>query len=131
MPTNGLPAGRFLQTLEIVAREGKQLPYSWNSLFSQVIGTEWVRNLKQYPGCAERLGVLASTEQWLEARNLCNRPVYEYITAPAKYAEDLMQAREYSLMLLDIFSCLCLDAMARMGNKPEDLPGKLALPKLT
>lgn len=59
-PTTGLPVERFLQTLEIVAREGKHLSYSWNSLFSQAIGAEWVRNLEQYPGCAEQLEVFVS-----------------------------------------------------------------------
>lgn len=173
-PTTGLPVERFLQTLEIVAREGKHLSYSWNSLFSQTIEAEWVRNLEQDPGCAERLeafvsrfgrmqdtmadkllprwllalaevpgsqietlnraerlGVLASTEQWLEARNLRNRLVHEYITDPARFAEDLLLAREYSLMLLDSFNRLRLDAMTRMGHKTEDLPEELALPRLT
>ncbi|MDD5383774.1 MAG: hypothetical protein PHG89_02690 [Gallionella sp.] len=172
--TTGLPVERFLQTLEIVAREGKHLSYSWNSLFSQTIEAEWVRNLEQDPGCAERLeafvsrfgrmqdtmadkllprwllalaevpgsqietlnraerlGVLASTERWLEARNLRNRLVHEYITDPARFAEDLMLAREYSLMLLDTFNRLRLDAMTRMGHKTEGLPEELALPRLT
>lgn len=173
-PTAGLPAERFLQTLEIVAREGKHLSYSWNSLFSQTIEAEWVRNLEQDPSRAERLeafvsrfgrmqdtmadkllprwllalaevpgsqietlnraerlGVLASTEQWLEARNLRNRLVHEYITDPARFAEDLMLAREYSLMLLDTFNRLRQDAMTRMGHETEDVPEELALPRLT
>jgi len=40
------------------------------------------------------LGVLTSTEQWLEARNLRNRLVHEYITEPEKFAEDLALAKE-------------------------------------
>ena len=43
--TTGLPVERFLQTLEIVAREGKQLSYSWKSLFAQAIDVEWVDRL--------------------------------------------------------------------------------------
>jgi len=171
--TTGLPAERFLQTLEIVAREGKHLTYSWNSLFGKTIEAGWVRNLEQDPVCAERLeafvsrfgrmqdtmadkllprwllalaevpgsqietlnraerlGVLASTERWLEARNLRNRLVHEYITGPARFAEDLMLAREYSLMLLDTFNRLRLDAMTRMGHKTEALPEELILPRL-
>lgn len=169
-PTTGLPVERFLQT--IVAREGKHLSYSWNSLFSQTIEAEWVRNLEQDPGCAERLeafvsrfgrmqdtmadkllprwllalaevpgsqietlnraerlGVLPSTERWLEARNLRNRLVHEYITNPARFAEDLVLAKEYSLMLLDTFNRLRRYAMTRMGFGNENLPEKLALPQ--
>jgi len=59
-PTTGLPVERFLQTLEIVAREGKHLTYSWNSLFSQMIDAEWVHNLEQDPACAERLEAFVS-----------------------------------------------------------------------
>lgn len=167
----GLPVTRFLQTLEIVAKEGKHLSYSWNSLFSQKIDIEWAASLEQNPGCAEqleafvsrygrmqdtiadklfprwllalaevpgsqietlnraeRLGVLSSTEQWLEARNLRNRLIHEYITDAAKLVEDLALAKEYSLMLMKTFNALRQDAMTRMGHKQEDLPEELALP---
>ncbi|BBP05757.1 hypothetical protein TPL01_32910 [Sulfuriferula plumbiphila] len=171
-PTAGLPIARFLQTLEIVARTGKHLSYSWNSLFSQPIDAAWVRNLEQDPGCAERLeafvsrfgrmqdtmadklfprwllalaetpgsqietlnraerlGVLSSTEQWLEARNLSNRLVHEYITEPEKFAEDLALAKEYSLLLLDTYNRLRQDAIERMGQEAESLPEALTLPR--
>lgn len=81
----------------------------------------WLLALAEVPGSqietlnrAERLGVLPSTERWLEARNLRNRPVHEYITDPARFAEDLVLAREYSLMLLDTFNRLLRYAMTRM-----------------
>jgi hypothetical protein len=133
------PAERFLQTLEIVSREGKHLSYSWSRLFNQSIDIAWVDNLEKDPHCAEqleafisrfgrtqdtiadkllprwlhalaevpgsqietlnravRLGVLTGTERWLEARNLRNRVVHEYMTDPAKYVEDVGLAREYS-----------------------------------
>lgn len=171
-PAAGLPIARFLQTLEIIAREGKHLSYSWNSLFSQTIDAGWVRNLEHAPAIAERLeafvsrfgrmqhtmadklfprwllalaetpgsqietlnraerlGVLTSTEQWLEARNLRNRLVHEYMTEPEKFAEDLALAKEYSLMLLDTFNRLRQDAIARMGHKAESLPEALTLPR--
>lgn len=141
--TAGLPVERFLQTLEIVAREGKHLSYSWHSLFSQTIDAEWVRNLEHAPEIAERpgsqietlnraerLGIVTSTERWLEARNLRNRLVHEYITDPERFAEDLNLAKEYSPMLLDVFNRSRQDAMTRMGleeeNLPESLPVNLA-----
>lgn len=169
----GLPTERFLQTLEIVAREGTQLSYSWSRLFSQPVDVEWVRHLNQAPEIAEqlealvsrfgrmqdtmtdkllprwlialaetpgshietlnraeRLGVLASTEQWLEARHLRNRLVHEYVTDPAKFAEDLALAKEYSLMLLETFNGLRQDAITRMGFEKESLPEALPLPHL-
>ncbi len=58
--TLGLPAARFLHTLEIVAKEGKHLSYSWNSLFNQTIDVEWVVSLEQNPGCAEQLEAFVS-----------------------------------------------------------------------
>lgn len=168
--TAGLPVERFLQTLEIVAREGKHLSYSWRSLFGQTIDATWVRNLDHAPEIAERLeafvsrfgrmqdttadkllprwllalaekpgsqietlnraerlGIVASTERWLEARNLRNRLVHEYMTDPAQFAADLNLAKEYSLMLLHVFNRLREDAMIRMGLEEENLPGGLAV----
>ena len=82
----------------------------------------WLLALAETPGSqietlnrAERLGVLTSTEQWLEARNLPNRLIHEYMTDPARFAEDLMLAREYSLMLLDTFNRMRRDAIERRG----------------
>jgi len=96
----------------------------------------WLLALAETPGSqietlnsAERLGVLTSTEQWLEARNLRNRLVLEYMTEPEKFAEDLALAKEYSLVLLDTFNRLRQDAIARMGHKAENLPEALILPR--
>jgi len=170
-PTLGLPVARFLHTLEIVAKEGKHLSYSWNGLFNQAIDVEWVDSLEQNPSCAEqleafvsrfgrmqdtmadkllprwllalaevpgsqietlnraeRLGVITSTERWLEARNLRNRLVHEYMISSAKFVEDLALAKEYSLMLIDTYNRMRQDAMKRMGHKKESLPEELNLP---
>lgn len=169
--TLALPVARFLQTLEIVSKEGKHLTYSWNSLFRQTIDVEWVVRLEHNPQCAEqleafvsrfgrmqdtmadklfprwllalaevpgsqietlnraeRLGVLSSTERWLEMRNLRNRLVHEYMSEPAKFVEDLVLAKEYSLMLIETYNRLRQDAMTRMRHKKESLPEELLLP---
>lgn len=165
-----LPVTRFLYTLEIAAKEGKHLSYSWNRLSNQAIDVAWVIGVEQNPGCteqleafvsrfgrmqdtitdkllprwllalaelpgsqietlnrAERLSALSSTERWLEARNLCNRLVH--MTDPAKFAQDLVLAKEYSLMLIETFKRLRQDAMARMGHKQENLPEAVLLPE--
>jgi len=169
--TLSLPLARFVHTLEIVAKEGKHLLYSWNSLFNQTINVEWVVGLEQNLGCAEqleafvsrfgrmqdtmadklfprwllalaevpgsqietlnraeRLGVLTSTERWLEMRILRNRLVHEYMTDPVKFVEDLALAKEYSLMLMETYNRLRQDAMTRMGHEKESLPEGLLLP---
>ncbi len=169
--TLNLPVARFLQTLEIVAKEGRHLTYSWIRLFNQIIDVDWVDNLEKNADCAEqmeafvsrfgrmqdtmadklfprwllalaetpgsqietlnraeRLGVLTSTERWLEMRNLRNRLVHEYMTDPAKFAQDLVLAKEYSLILIETFNRLRQDATTRMGHKNENLPEELILP---
>ncbi|SDW09693.1 hypothetical protein SAMN05216317_10262 [Nitrosomonas eutropha] len=146
-PSLDLAQQRFLQTLEIVAKEGKHLTYSWHSLFGQSIDVKWVKDLEhnfaraeqleafvsrfgrmqdtiagkllprwllvlaEEPGSqietlnrAERLGVLASTETWLEMRYLHNRLVHEYMIDPAKFVENLTLTKEYSLILLETFN---------------------------
>lgn len=170
-PSLNLEATRFLQTLEIVAKEGNHLAWSWGRLFSQQVDSNWVAALEKAPdkaeqleaflsrfgrmqdtmagklfprwllalaeeprsqietlNRAERLGVLASTEQWLKMRALRNRLVHEYMTDPARFAEDLALAREYSRTLLETFNRLRQDAITRMGYEPENLPPAIPLP---
>jgi len=52
--TTGLPVERFLQTLGIVAREGKQLSYSWKSLFAQTIDEAVLPSYMDSPCFASR-----------------------------------------------------------------------------
>ena len=58
--TLDLPVARFLHTLEIIAKEGRHLSYSWNRLFNQVIDVEWIDNLEQNPACAEQMEAFVS-----------------------------------------------------------------------
>ena len=60
MPALDLPVARFLDTLEIVAKEGRHLSYSWNSLFNQKIDGRWVASLEQNHSCAEQLEAFVS-----------------------------------------------------------------------
>ena len=50
------------------------------------------------------------------------------MTDPARFAEDVALAKEYSLMLIETFNRLRLDAMTRMGHNPQNLPEELPLP---
>jgi len=49
---------------------------------------------------AERLGLLASASQWLEARALRNRLVHEYMVEAEEFAQSLILADELSQVLL-------------------------------
>lgn len=89
----------------------------------------WLSALAEVPGSqievlnrAERLGVVESTERWLEARKLRNRLVHEYMTAEQAFAEDILLAQEYCAMFIDTFNCLRDFAATRMGVERETLP---------
>jgi hypothetical protein len=94
----------------------------------------WLLALAERPGSqietlnrAERLGVLASAEGWLEARNLRNRLVHEYMTDAGEFARNLVLAGEYSGMLIDTYNRLRVDAMERLQLEPTRLPAALDL----
>jgi hypothetical protein len=59
-----------------------------------------------------------------------NRLVHEYMTDPVKFAQDLVLAKEYSLVLIVTFNCLLQDLNKRMNYKNEKLPQELILPGL-
>jgi hypothetical protein len=74
---------------------------------------------------AERLGVLESVENWLEARNLRNRLVHEYMTDAGKFAQNLLLARQYSLVLINTYNRLRVDTMERLHVEQARLPAAL------
>lgn len=89
----------------------------------------WLRSLAEEPGShievlnrAERLGVLQSTENWLQARHLRNRLIHEYMTDAAAFAEDLILAKEYSLMFGSTYNQVRQFAIDRMGLSMQSLP---------
>lgn len=163
------PLSRFLHTLQIVQREGRQLLWSRSRLFGTPIDEAWVlaldtdpeqaetleafvsrygrmqdtiadkllprwlTALAERPGSqietlnrAERLGVLDDTTKWLEARQLRNRLIHEYMTDAASFATDIALAREYSLMLVETYNRLRLDVMSRLGLQAAQMPEALA-----
>ena len=165
-----LPMDRFLQTMEIVFREGKHLAYSRNRLYTEPIDTAWVEALPGKPELAERLeafvsrygrmqdtmadklfprfllvlaerpgsqietlnrlerlSVVESVENWLEARNLRNRLVHEYMNEAGEFAQNLLLARRYSLMLLENYNRLRADVIERLQMDGKTLPAQLDL----
>jgi hypothetical protein len=71
---------------------------------------------------AERLSVVADVTRWLEARQLRNRLVHEYMTDPAAFAADLNLAASYSIMLINTAQRAREQAAARLHLDPDVLP---------
>ena len=164
-----LARARFQWTLEVVAKEGIHLSYSWYRLFSEPIDVDWVMALANSPEKAERmeafisrfgrmqdtiadkllprwlqalaekpgsqievlnraekLGLLDSTENWLEVRALRNRLVHEYMRDPVVFADDLNLGRQFSHTLVKTYQRMRQDAVERMGFSSENLPAELS-----
>lgn len=61
---------------------------------------------------------------WLEARQLRNRLVHEYMTDCASFAEDLNLAQAYSSVLVETYRRLRMDAVARLKIAAARLPAE-------
>jgi hypothetical protein len=95
----------------------------------------WLVALAEEPGSqietlnrAERLGVLESADRWLEARQLRNRLIHEYMESPSDFAANLQLARELSLLVMATYNRIREDAETRLGIPSADLPERLSLP---
>ncbi|MFW5453675.1 hypothetical protein [Thioalkalivibrio sulfidiphilus] len=96
---------------------------------------ELMRHMQETPGAVldnlnrmEKLGLLKSALDWVEARNLRNRLVHEYMRDPAEFAQALQRARERVALLVDTYNRI-LDYV--LGHFPSDAVshlGKLKLP---
>lgn len=90
----------------------------------------WLLALAEQPGSqievlnrAERLGVVEDVATWLEARQLRNRLIHEYMTDSLSFAEDLNLAKAYSRMLIETCLRLREDAVTRLKIAASQLPG--------
>lgn len=95
----------------------------------------WLLALAEQPGSrietlnrAERLGVLESTQQWLEARQLRNRLVHEYLQSPSDFAADLSAARDLTFQLVDTYNRVRRDAAIRLEMGEAELPAEIPFP---
>jgi len=107
-----------------VSRYGRMQDTMADKLFPR-----WLQVLAERPGSqietlnrVERLGVLDSVESWLEARNLRNRLVHEYMTDTGEFAQYLLLAKSYSLMLSNTYNRLRADTMERLHVEQAHLP---------
>lgn len=89
----------------------------------------WLLALAERPGSqievlnrAERLGVVEDVTTLLEARQLRNRLVHEYMTDGAAFADDIVLAGTYSRMLIDTYRRVRDDAAQRLNLPADRLP---------
>ena len=73
---------------------------------------------------AEKLGFLPSVEQWLDARNLRNKLVHEYMSDPEEFASALNTAHLTVPLLVTTYNAINHYARSRLSNAewPELLP---------
>lgn len=73
---------------------------------------------------AEKLGFLPSVEQWLNARNLRNKLIHEYVSDPEEFAAALNKAHEMVSLLVTVYNSINRYASSRISAAewPELLP---------
>lgn len=96
-----LPLNRFLYTLDIVAREGRHLQYSWGRLYSQPINVDWVRELESAPELAEQLEAFVSRFGRMQdtiADKLLPRWLLALAETPGSHIETLNRAEKLGVI---------------------------------
>ena len=101
---------------------------------AQKLLPRWLAALAETPASvidnlnrAERLGVLESTDRWLEARRLRNRLVHEYMESAETFASDLVLAKDHAGLLVDCYNRMRAFAAERMNIDEAQLPDRLSL----
>ena len=87
------------------------------------------RRLAETPAAAldnlnrmEKLGLLGSVADWIEARNLRNRLVHEYMRDPEEFAGALNRAHQLVSLLVQTYDNLNRYAKTRFGEGLADWP---------
>ncbi len=87
------------------------------------------RQLLERPGAAldnlnrmEKLGLLCSVADWVEARNLRNRLVHEYMRDPEEFAGALRRASELVPLLVETYNRISRYSAERFAGASDDWP---------
>lgn len=93
---------------------------------------ELLRQLLETPGAAldnlnrmEKLGLLRSVTDWLEARNLRNRMIHEYMRDEAAFAGALNRAAELVPLLVDTYNAIHAHIQTRFAAPAQGWPAEL------
>jgi hypothetical protein len=73
----------------------------------------------------EKLGLLRSVTDWVEARNLRNRLAHEYMRDAEEFAAALNRAHALVPLLVETFNALNAHAKAHLGAWTSGLPDTL------
>lgn len=98
-------SSRFARLQDTV---GDKLLPTWLAALNEPIGAA-IDNLNK----AEKLGVLASVEEWLTIRSLRNQMVHEYIESLDVLTNALNQANEHVTLIVDCASSIIEDCRSR------------------
>jgi hypothetical protein len=96
-----LPIRRFLQTMEVVRREGEHLAYSRRRVFGQPVDAQWVRNLEAAPELAERVEAFVSRFGRMQdtiADKLLPRWLQAVAESPGSQIENLNRAERLGVI---------------------------------
>ena len=93
---------------------------------------EFLRQMAESPATVldnlnrlEKLGLLDSVEAWIEARNLRNRLVHEYVQDPEEFVGAIIRAQELLPLLVTTYNRINRSARASLGSQGGDWPSLL------
>ena len=96
---------------------------------------ELLRCLAERPGAVldnlrrlERLDLLASAAEWIEARNLRNRLVHEYVRDPEEFIGALKRSGELVALLVNTFNSVNRFAAQRFSADGARFPAAIRFP---
>ena len=119
------------ETAERVEAFGARFSRMQDTMSHKLI-PELLRRMAETPGAAldnlnrmEKLGLLSSVVDWIEARNLRNRMVHEYMRDAEDFANALNRAHELVSLLAHTYNNLNEYAKARFGRAEDDWPHEL------
>lgn len=70
----------------------------------------------------EKLGLLSSVTDWVEARNVRNRLIHEYMRDPEEFADALNRTGELLALLVSTYNSLCKYARDRFVSPTGEWP---------
>ena len=77
----------------------------------------------------EKLGLLTSVVDWVEARNLRNRLVHEYMNNGEEFAQALNRARELVTLLIETYNQINTYAKSHFEGDMSDWPNLVKNPQ--
>ncbi len=74
---------------------------------------------------AEKLGIISSTQEWLNVREMRNQLVHEYLEDTNKMLEALIAANRFTPVLIETFNKIRLKAIQTLSIEADVLPSSI------